>query len=82
MSRFLNSPPVQATFDVDGAQSSSEWIEWLSAVHGFSKKFRGSGPTAERPVNYLETGDWYFDTTLGKPIWYSGGWVDATGASV
>lgn len=39
-----------------------------------------SGITSARPVTPA-TGTYYFDTTLGKPIWYSGtGWVDATGA--
>ena len=28
-------------------------------------------------------GTYYFDTTLGKPIWWNGtAWVDATGATV
>lgn len=39
-----------------------------------------SGSTSSRPVTPA-TGTYYFDTTLGQPIWYSGtGWVDATGA--
>lgn len=50
-----------------------------------------SGTTEERPtlyaqslVNYNEhIGDCYFDTTLGKPIYWNGTvWVDATGATV
>lgn len=42
-----------------------------------------SGTTADRPTRGLWAGRPYFDTTLGKPIWYSGtGWVDATGAAV
>lgn len=29
------------------------------------------------------TGDWVFDSTLGKPVWWNGtNWVDATGATV
>jgi len=43
----------------------------------------GYGSTASRPVTQLYVGYPYFDTTLGKPVWYNGsGWVDATGASV
>lgn len=43
----------------------------------------GFGTTAARPTALIYTGYPYFDTTLGKPIWYNGtGWVDATGASV
>ena len=42
---------------------------------------QSSGPTASRPDD-PPTGAMYFDTDLGKPVWYTGaGWVDATGAS-
>ena len=42
-----------------------------------------SGPTANRPTERLEVGQYYFDTTLGIPIWYDGtNWVDATGGTV
>ena len=44
-----------------------------------------SGATADRPDRLLFTGRTYFDTTLGKPIWYdedNAVWVDATGATV
>jgi hypothetical protein len=42
-----------------------------------------SGITAERPVTNLQIGQFYFDTTLGFPIWYNGSdWVDATGTVV
>ena len=41
-----------------------------------------SGNTASRPSSYIRGGV-YFDTTLGKPIWYTGSaWVDATGTQV
>lgn len=40
------------------------------------------GTTAARPTT-VSTGYMYFDTTLGKPIWWSGAaWVDATGSVV
>jgi hypothetical protein len=40
------------------------------------------GTTAERPTVDV-IGFYYFDTTLGKPIFWSGTqWVDATGAAV
>lgn len=42
-----------------------------------------SGPTSSRPSVNLKAGQGYFDTTLGKPIWWKGsGWVDATGVTV
>lgn len=41
-----------------------------------------SGATTERPTE-KPPGYMYFDTTLGKPIWYSGtGWVDSAGTNV
>jgi hypothetical protein len=42
-----------------------------------------SGTTANRPTEQREVGQYYFDTTLGIPIWYDGtNWVDATGTVV
>lgn len=38
--------------------------------------------TKERPT-YADTGVQYFDTTINKPIWWTGSkWVDSTGADV
>lgn len=40
------------------------------------------GATTDRPTGQV-TGYQYFDTTLNKPIWYTGTvWVDATGTTV
>ena len=46
-----------------------------------------SGTTADRPIDSaklpLAVGQFYFDTTLGYPIWWNGtDWVDATGTVV
>jgi hypothetical protein len=46
-----------------------------------------SGTSAERPVNTgdpkLQTGQYYFDTTLGISIWWNGtNWVNASGTTV
>ena len=41
------------------------------------------GVTANRPTNGIHYGFQYFDTTLSKPIYWSGtAWVDATGTPV
>lgn len=41
------------------------------------------GTTAERPTEGMLAGFIYFDTTIGKPIWWSGeDWVDALGNSL
>lgn len=42
-----------------------------------------SGTTANRPATELLVGLYYFDTSLGIPIWYNGtNWVNATGVIV
>ncbi len=58
-------------------------IAWYGAIGRLCNAITGSGTTAQRPVKGLYLGRPYFDTTLGKPIWYkTAGWVDATGAGV
>lgn len=42
----------------------------------------GSGTTSQRPTSGLFIGGYYFDTTLGWPVWWNGTtWVNATGAA-
>ena len=41
------------------------------------------GITANRPTIKLQIGQYYFDTTLGYPIWWNGAkWVNASGTVV
>jgi hypothetical protein len=42
-----------------------------------------SGTTVNRPTERLQIGQYYFDTTLGRPIWYNGtNWINAAGTVV
>jgi hypothetical protein len=42
-----------------------------------------SGTTANRPTERLQVGQYYFDTTIGRPIWYNGtNWINAAGTVV
>lgn len=42
-----------------------------------------SGTTALRPITNLGVGQYYFDTTLGLPIWWNGSiWINAAGTGV
>lgn len=42
-----------------------------------------SGTTAARPTERLQVGQYYFDTTIGRPIWYNGtNWINAAGTVV
>ena len=54
----------------------------LRAFDGETYNIRRRGTTSQR-VSPMKSGFCYFDTTLGKPIWWTGtDWIDATGAIV
>lgn len=54
---------------------------WVDAL-GNDINAKKSGSTEERPI-HIKAGYFYFDTTLSKPIWWTGTqWVDSTGANV
>jgi hypothetical protein len=42
-----------------------------------------SGATLGRPTERLQIGQYYFDTTIGRPIWWNGAnWINAAGTVV
>lgn len=54
----------------------------LYAYDGNPLGVRRSGTTTDRPTG-VKVGFQFFDTTLGKPIWWNGSaWVDTTGATI
>jgi hypothetical protein len=60
--------------------TSEEHHRFHAAAAGIVTDVTSSGTTANRPARGLYVGKFYFDTTIGKPIWYEGpSWVDATG---
>ena len=63
--------------------SSPSSFEDMEALSGDEGNVQGSyGITSARPAD-VGTGFLYFDTTLGKPIWWDEvEWVDATGVAV
>ena len=51
-------------------------------INGSTIQSISSGITSNRPITTI-IGYQYFDTTIGKPIYWNGtGWIDATGTSV
>lgn len=62
--------------------------EFINAILTYFRQVAGAvnqpdfGTTAARPVAQLVMGQTYFDVTLGKPIWWRGVWVDASGVPV
>lgn len=69
-----------------GERWSPPWRAWFLSAGNVVQAAYSSGTTASRPTEPLWIGRFYFDTTLGIPIWYDGnigtGWCDATGAAV
>lgn len=59
-------------------------LENYPLVYQMFPKLRTSGPTSKRPVlDVANTGRFYMDSTLNKPIWWTGtAWVDSTGTEV
>lgn len=84
---LINSPPTTAvdTMDMEGnlRPPSEGWRNFFQQAYSICNALTMSGTTAQRPTVGLYTGRMYFDSTLGKPIWYkTAGWVDATGGAV
>lgn len=79
---LISQPPNNQVVDEAG-NATPGWQPFFSAAFALLAAMTLSGTTAKRPTTLLWTGRPYFDTTLGKPIWYkTAGWVDATGAAV
>lgn len=75
------APPGSNVVGPDG-RATRAWASWITRASIIISGVSESGTTANRPTTQLWVGRMYFDTTLGKPVWYEGpGWVDATGAS-
>jgi hypothetical protein len=73
---MLSVPPTGSPFD-KGDVPNLPWKNWMQDAYRHAKKYQGSGTTAQRPINGVEEGDWYFDTTIGRPVWYiSSAWTD------
>jgi len=86
MSSPLGGLPRPPMFDSSG-QFTVQWAGWLSIVQMILMSTSSTGTTAQRPTTNQYTGMFFFDLTLGKPIWLKTPgatpvWVDATGAAV
>lgn len=70
----------------DDKKAARTWMQWFSRVQDIVISIQQSGPSSERPTNLLWVGRRYFDTTLGKPVYFKSArpnvWVDASGLPV
>lgn len=74
---------TQLTSPNGSGQVESGWLQWMQRTHNGAATLQQSGITADRPVTLLWIGRFYFDTTIGKPIWLKSVnpnvWVDGAG---
>lgn len=76
---LINQPPQEAV-DNNGDSVRQGWATFFSAVFNLLVALTLSGSTTDRPIRFLWVGRPYFDTTVGRPIWYVGpGWVYSDG---
>ena len=86
----IPAPPNLPIAPVDYQQQYQDQIAnvlrlYFTQLNNFSQSLATPdyGTTLQRPVNKLQTGQSFFDTTLGIPIWWTGSkWVNASGTTV
>jgi len=80
--KTISPPPVRTPIK----ELPREWQDWFNAVLARINAVPSSGTTANRPTTGVRVGEFYFDTTINKPIWVKTVspivWIDATGAAV
>jgi len=70
-------------------QMNNALRQYFAQIDNFTQALviPNSGTTANRPINTgnpkLQIGQYYFDTTLNRPIWWNGtNWINASGTTV
>jgi hypothetical protein len=64
---------------------SPAWAGWFATIQRISQATSSSGPTTARPTTNLYLGQFWYDTTLGLPVWVNSVgppivWHNAAGA--
>jgi hypothetical protein len=78
---LISAPPTRQPVS-DDVGSTRPWTAWFGQAFTLLFALGQSGTTAQRPTDGLWVGRPYFDTTLAKPIWYTGtGWIKADGTA-
>ena len=77
---MITPPPNQAPVQDKQGKIDAAWQAFFSDAFKYLVAIILSGNTASRPVKGLYVGRPYFDTTVGRPIWFDGTiWVYADG---
>lgn len=80
---MISPPPSQSNVAEENGRAGSSWVEFFSEVFKSIRALQNSGTTAQRPTQGLYIGRPFFDTTLNRPIWYTGtNWIRADGSVV
>jgi len=90
-------PPKAPNLPVAPTEITQQYLEnltnvlrlYFNQIDNFAQSINipDSGTTANRPIDSVQAplfiGQFYFDTTLGIPIWYNGTvWKNASGTTV
>lgn len=71
---MINPPPVRDVI------TSPAWLVWFGSIYDVLGAKR-AGSSDKRPDRRMVIGQMYFDTDLGRPVWWDGSaWVDSGGA--
>ena len=87
---LIPAPPNLLVAPVDYSQQYQDQLNnalrlYFTSLNNFSQALATPdfGATTQRPTVKLLTGQQFFDTTLGIPIWWTGTkWVNASGTAV
>ena len=87
---LIPAPPNLLIAPVDYSQQYQDQLNnalrlYFTLLNNFSQALATPdfGATTQRPTVKLLTGQRFFDTTLGYPIWWNGSkWVNASGTAV
>jgi hypothetical protein len=80
---LISPAPNQNSVTQSNGIIDPAWKAFFTDVYNGIFATQQSGITSNRPVKLLFIGRFYFDTTLGLPIWYNGtNWIKADGTVV
>jgi hypothetical protein len=72
--------PFQSRLSDFQNKMESVWAQWIDRVQTILAAITGNGTTANRPNTYAFTGQPYFDTDVGQPVFWNGTtWVTWSG---
>ena len=79
---MISPAPNQSPLSDQNNNVLSPWKAFFTDIFNVCVSVQSSGITANRPVKNMWIGKQYFDTTIGKPIYWNGTiWVKADGTA-